>query len=93
MCGAVAPAAPVRYGLRLTATSRVTWLGLFQALAAGSGPDFGERNRGQGRLGFPDGVQQRHRIQLGVDYGRGQNPTLRILPTDSRRQMAVTGAW
>ena len=28
-----------------------------------------------------------------VDYGRGQNPTLRILPTDSRRQMAVTGAW
>ena len=30
---------------------------------------------------------------VGVDYGRGQNPTLRILPTDSRRQMAVTGAW
>ena len=33
-------------------------------LAAGSGPDFGECNRCQGRLGFPDGVQQRHRVQL-----------------------------
>ena len=24
-------------------------------------------------------------IDIGVDYGRGQNPTLRISPTDSRR--------
>ena len=65
MCGAVAPAAPVRYGLRLAATSRVTWPGTVSRLSPlGSGPDFGERNRGQGRLGFPDGVQQRHRIQL-----------------------------
>ena len=38
--------------------------------------------------GHPPGVHL-----VGVDYGKGQNPTLRILPADSRRQMAVTGAW